>query len=134
MVGVRSGASHRSVSSSRRRVIIVEDSFVLARGLAGVMEQAGFVVAGLAGNPEAAMELIETSEFDVALLDVMLGSRTVTEVALRLHVDGRPIIFLSGYNDLEMLPPELRSLPRLAKPVEPAQLVRAIRDVTRPGH
>jgi DNA-binding response OmpR family regulator len=111
-------------------VIIVEDSFLLARRLADLMEQAGFVVAGLAGSPEAAIELIETREFDVALLDVMLGNRSVADVALRLHADGRPIVFLSGYNDLEMLPPELRSLPRLAKPVEPALLLRTVRDVT----
>jgi DNA-binding response OmpR family regulator len=111
-------------------VIIVEDSFVLARGLADLMEQAGFVVAGLAGDPEAAIELIETREFDVVLLDIMLGNRSVTEVALRLHADRRPMVFLSGYNDLEMLPPELRSVPRLAKPVEPALLVRTIRDAS----
>jgi DNA-binding response OmpR family regulator len=115
-------------------VIIVEDSFLLARGLADLMEQAGFVVAGVAGNPEAAFELIETREFDVALLDVMLGSRSVKDVALRLYADRCPIVFLSGYNDLEMLPPELRSVPRLAKPVEPALLVRAVRNVTSPGH
>jgi DNA-binding response OmpR family regulator len=90
-------------------VIIVEDSFLLARRLADLMEQAGFVVAGLAGSPEAAIELIETREFDVALLDVMLGNRSVADVALRLHADGRPIVFLSGYNELEMLPPGERS-------------------------
>ncbi len=114
-------------------MIIVEDSFLLARGLAGVMERAGFMVAGLAGNQKAALELIETREFDVAVLDVMLGSQAVTEVALRLHADSRPIVFLSGYNDLEMLPPELRAVPRLTKPVEPALLVRTIRDVVGAG-
>lgn len=123
-------ASRRNASSSGLRVIIVEDSFLLARGLADLMEGAGFAVAGLAGNPETALELIETREFDVAVLDVMLGSRSVEEVALRLQAEGCPIVFLSGYNDLEMLPPELRSLPRLAKPVEPALLLRTVRDVT----
>jgi DNA-binding response OmpR family regulator len=124
-------ASRRKGSPQDLRVIIVEDNFLLARRLAELMEGAGFSVAGLAGNPEAAIELIERRDFDVALLDVMLGSRSVKDVALRLHADGRPIVFLSGYNDLEMLPPALRSLPRLAKPVEPSLLLRAIRDVTR---
>jgi DNA-binding response OmpR family regulator len=115
------------------RVIIVEDSFVLARGLARLMEGAGFSVVGLAGNPEAALELIDSHEFDVALLDIMLGRWNVKDVALRLQAEGRPIVFLSGYNDLEMLPPELRSAPRLAKPVEPALLVRAVRDAVGSG-
>jgi DNA-binding response OmpR family regulator len=128
---VEARASRRKGSPEDLRVIIVEDNFLLARRLAELMEGAGFSVAGLAGNPEAAVELIETRDFDVALLDVMLGSRSVKDVALRLRADGRPIVFLSGYNDLEMLPPELRSAPRLAKPVEPALLVRAIRDATR---
>ncbi len=103
--------------------------YLLARGFADLIARAGFVVAGLAGNPGAALELIETREFDIALLDVMLGSRSVKEVALRLHADRRPIVFLSGYNDLEMLPPELRSVPRLAKPVEPSLLIRTLREV-----
>ena len=102
---------------------------MLARGLADLMERAGLSVAGLAGNLEAALELIETREFDVAVLDVMLGSRSVEKVALRLRADGCPIVFLSGYNDLGMLPPALRSLPRLTKPAEPALLLRTIRDV-----
>ncbi len=129
----QSRSTRRNVSPTGLRVIIVEDSFLLARGLAGVMERAGFVVAGLAGNQKAALELIEAREFDVAVLDVMLGSQAVTEVALRLHADNRPIVFLSGYNDLEMLPPELRAVPRLTKPVEPALLVRTIRDVVGAG-
>jgi DNA-binding response OmpR family regulator len=130
-IEVERRASRRKGSPQDLRVIIVEDNFLLARRLAELMEGAGFSVAGLAGNPEAAIELIERRDFDVALLDVMLGSRSVKDVALRLHADGRPIVFLSGYNDLEMLPPELRSVPRLAKPVEPSLLLRAIRDVTR---
>jgi DNA-binding response OmpR family regulator len=130
-IEVETRASRRKGSAQDLRVIIVEDNFLLARRLAELMEGAGFSVAGLAGNPEAAIELIERRDFDVALLDVMLGSRSVKDVALRLHAEGRPIVFLSGYNDLEMLPPELRSVPRLAKPVEPSLLLRAIRDVTR---
>ena len=130
-IEVETRASRRKGSPQDLRVIIVEDNFLLARRLAELMEGAGFSVAGLAGNPEAAVELIERRDFDVALLDVMLGSRSVKDVALRLHAEGRPIVFLSGYNDLEMLPPELRSVPRLAKPVEPSLLLRAIRDVTR---
>jgi DNA-binding response OmpR family regulator len=130
-IEVETRASRRKGSAQDLRVIIVEDNFLLARRLAELMEGAGFSVAGLAGNPEAAVELIERRDFDVALLDVMLGSRSVKDVALRLHAEGRPIVFLSGYNDLEMLPPELRSVPRLAKPVEPSLLLRAIRDVTR---
>jgi DNA-binding response OmpR family regulator len=130
-IEVETRASRRKGSAQDLRVIIVEDNFLLARRLAELIEGAGFSVAGLAGNPEAAVELIERRDFDVALLDVMLGSRSVKDVALRLHAEGRPIVFLSGYNDLEMLPPELRSVPRLAKPVEPSLLLRAIRDVTR---
>ena len=120
--GARSRAGHRARIS-------VEDSFLQARRLADLMERAGFTVAGIAGTPEAAIALIETQEFDVAVLDVMLGRRSVKDVALRLHAEGRPIVFLSGYNDLEILPLELRSVPRLGKPVEPALLVRMIHDV-----
>ena len=64
----------------------------------------------------------------MALLDIMLGNRSCADVALRLRERGRGLIFVSGYGDLGMLPPELRSFPRLSKPVEPALLVRAIRE------
>ncbi|MEN8181230.1 MAG: response regulator [Myxococcota bacterium] len=107
---------------------IVEDSFLVARGLATLLERHGCEIVGLAGTPEAALELIDAAEFDVAVLDIMLGNRSCADVALRLREQGREIIFVSGYGDLGMLPSELRSLPRLSKPVEPALLVQAIRE------
>ena len=39
---------------------------------------------------------------------------------------GRAIVYVSGFSNLDLLPPELRSYARLTKPVEEEDLVEAV--------
>jgi CheY-like chemotaxis protein len=108
------------------RIIVVEDSFPVADGLKFLLQTFGCTVAGMAGNVRSALDLVARSAFDVALLDIDLRGEHVTPIAEAVRRRGKPLIFLTGYGDAEILPAHLRALPRLEKPVEPTELLAAI--------
>jgi DNA-binding NtrC family response regulator len=112
----------KSPAIAGTHIVIVEDSFPVADGLKYLLQTAGCDVVGMAGNVRTALELVATAEFDVALLDIDLRGEHVTPIAEAVQRRGKPVIFLSGYGDGEVLPPHLRTLPRLEKPVDPNEL------------
>ena len=65
---------------------------------------------------------------DAAVLDVNLSGVMVFPLADDLARRGVPIVFLSGYG-MAIIPERLHSLPRLAKPSDPASLDRERRKV-----
>jgi DNA-binding response OmpR family regulator len=108
------------------RLIIVEDSFPVADGLKYLLQAVGCQVVGMAGSVRTALDLVATVPFDLALLDIDLHGEHVSPVAQAVQRCGKPVIFLSGYGDEEVLPPDQRSLPRLEKPVDPDELLAVI--------
>lgn len=108
------------------RVFIAEDDYVLARSLDFLLTSYGCEVAAMAPNVNAALDLIERCSFDIALLDVNLRGDTVAPVAEKIIALGRPLVFLTGYADLDLLPPALRGRRRLDKPVATEELVAAL--------
>ena len=110
----------------RARLIVVEDSFPVAQGLKFLLQTIACEVVGMAGNVRGALELVATAPFDVALLDIDLHGERVTAVADAALARGKPVIFLSGYGDANVLPAHLQGLPRLEKPVDVDQLIAAI--------
>ena len=108
------------------RVVIVEDSYVVAAGLEYLLTSAGCDVVGKAGSLGAAIDLLDTVAFEVALLDIDLHGDNVAPVADEIRQRDKPIIFLSGYGETDILPSHLQSLPRLEKPVNPAELFAAL--------
>jgi len=122
-------AGERSV-----RVLIVEDHFAVADSLRMFLENAGFEIAGMAGTLAAATALAERGGFDVAVLDIRLGSASIAPVADRVAADGVPIVFLTGYSEADILPESLRGHPRLSKPCDPAMLAATLRRLTDPEH
>jgi DNA-binding response OmpR family regulator len=119
--------SHESTNRlAGTRVIVVEDSFPVAEGLRYLLGAAGCVVAGMAGNVGAALDLVAAAQFDLALLDIDLRGEIVTPVAEAALLQAKPVILLSGYGDERVLPAHLRALARLEKPVDPDELLALI--------
>jgi DNA-binding NtrC family response regulator len=119
-------ASAPSKRAVRARYVVVEDSFPVADGLRYLLHSVGCEVVGMAGNVRTALDLVATAHFDVALLDIDLRGEPVTPIAEAVARRGKPLIFLTGYGDPEVLPPHLRELPRLEKPVDPDELFSVI--------
>ncbi len=63
------------------RLLIIDDHPVVRMGLRAIIEQSGrYVVAGEAGTPAEALQLIRREKPDLVVLDLMLGGRSGTDL------------------------------------------------------
>jgi CheY-like chemotaxis protein len=116
-----------------RRLLIVEDDFAIADDLARYLQEAGAQVVGPAGTVEAALDLLESeaATLDAATLDINLHGERVYPVADALAARGVPFVFMTGY-DAHVIPEAYAGVPRLEKPVDRAQLARALARIMAP--
>jgi CheY-like chemotaxis protein len=80
------------------RVLVVEDEAMLSLELESMLVDMGCVIAGTAAKLDDALRIARSSEFDVALLDVNLGGKRVTQAEEAIRARGIPIIFVTGYD------------------------------------
>jgi CheY-like chemotaxis protein len=118
-------ASPTASAPSQRRILVVEDSPVVAPFAVDVLEELGFTVVGPAPNLAVARELIEEGGFDLALVDVFIRGERVFPLCDMLEANGVPFILTSGYGDWQ-LPEKLEDRPRLQKPYTIEQVKQAL--------
>jgi CheY-like chemotaxis protein len=110
-----------------RRVLVVEDEWLIAAQVGRTLERAGAVVAGPALSVAQALALLGDGPApDGAVLDLNLRGETVTPVALALAGRGVPFLLLTAYAPDGIEEPLLRAAARVGKPFVPAALVRAV--------
>jgi CheY-like chemotaxis protein len=93
--------------------------------VAEMLVDLGYRIAGEAGDVDEALRLIETLDFDIALLDVNVNGKVITPVARAIAALNRPIVFATGYGTQGM-PEEFRDRPALQKPFQMETLARMI--------
>jgi DNA-binding response OmpR family regulator len=109
-----------------RRVLVVEDEYMLARDLCGELEQAGAVVVGPTPNIEGALALIASERrIDVAALDVNLRGELAFPVAEALSARGVPFVFVTGYEDKTLFA-AYSEVPRCEKPLNVVTLAKTL--------
>ena len=113
-----------------RRFLIVEDEPLVALELAGIIEDAGGVIAGSAADLAGALTLARELEVDGALLDGNLQGQPVDEVAAALAGRAIPFVFVSGYGR-DHLPAGHDDVALVGKPFGARQIVRAAASMTR---
>jgi DNA-binding response OmpR family regulator len=79
------------------RVLVVEDEFLIAMDLAGLLQGAGFGVAGPVSSVAAALDCIHAERPDAAILDVSLRGERVTAVAEVLSAIRVPFVLASAH-------------------------------------
>lgn len=109
------------------KVLIVEDSLLLALELEAGLEDAGVEVIGCAAELSEALSMVER-DFDVAVLDADLNGQSVAPVAEILRSMGRPFVFATGYADKAA--PMGFDAPIVRKPYNVHQIARAVAGVT----
>lgn len=109
------------------RVLIVEDSLLLAMELEAGLEDSGVEVVGCAAELPEALQMLELS-FDAAVLDADLNGQSVAPVAEVLRREGRPFVFATGYADKAA--PMGFDAPIVRKPYNVHQIARALASVT----
>jgi DNA-binding response OmpR family regulator len=113
-----------------KRIVVVEDDYMLATDICRTLRDHGATVLGPAPTPFYAMHLIGRKRIDAAVLDVRLHGTTVFEVADKLREQGVPIIFATGW-DRETMPGRFQETPMLTKPFDRKKLISEIHAMTK---
>jgi DNA-binding NtrC family response regulator len=108
-----------------KRVLVIEDSPVVAEFAAEALETLGCEVVGPARNMAVARELSDSGRADVALVDVRIRGEKSFAVCEILNRRGVPFVLTSGYADWAV-PQEWAGRPQLPKPYKLQDLQAAL--------
>lgn len=111
-----------------RRILLVEDEYLIAQVMEDWLRGAGASVVGPVSSVGQALGMVEehAGSLDGAVLDVNLGrGETAYPIADKLNELGVPYMFATG--DVRIIDdPAHRQRPRLDKPIARTQLLRAL--------
>jgi light-regulated signal transduction histidine kinase (bacteriophytochrome) len=110
-------------------VLLVEDSLIIALDAEDILSRLGAEHVATAASVDAALEILDTTRPDVAMLDVNLGDQTSFAIADRLLKMGVPFIFATGYGEEAQLPADHQSRNVVQKPYTIENVARAIDEV-----
>lgn len=109
-----------------RRVLLVEDEYLIVRNMVRAFEAAGAEVIGPAATVRAALDLVAASpRIDGAVLDINLRGEMVYPVVDALRIRRVPCVFATGYDEAT-IPAPYATVTRCEKPVDPARIARAL--------
>lgn len=110
-----------------KRILVVEDEFLIGAMVADMLSNAEAVVIGPATNKDEGMALASVEDFDAAVLDVNLRGECSDVIAAELQKRRIPFVFATGYGDQPQ-----RSgthAPVICKPFREEDLVEALAEV-----
>jgi DNA-binding response OmpR family regulator len=116
------------------RILVVEDEPLVALQLQSTLEDEGYEVVGPAMTLAEGLRLAQSDKFDLALLDINLGTENSGPIALQLSDRRIPFVFSTGYTDSSTLPEQFRSIMRLQKPYSIEEIRRVISMRTPPSY
>ena len=109
-----------------RRILVVEDEFMIADGVRRALASAGATVLGPIGNLDDALSFIQSEpHIDGALLDANLVGVYAYPAADLLLSRGVKIVFATGY-DLADIPDRFSVVPRCQKPFSAKRILEVI--------
>ena len=106
------------------RILIVEDTLLIAMFIDEIARFSGCDVAGISYTLQEAREALGRHDYDAVLLDIGLQSDRSFEIADVLLERNVPFAFLTAYE--EILEPRHQNVPVLLKPFSTDALVRTI--------
>jgi len=111
--------------TKRPLVLVVEDEAIIAINVHDELQDAGYRVAGPFATCSAALEWLQTTTPDAAILDAVLKDGPCREIALTLSHRAVPFLIYSGYRDDHSLLAEFPHVTWIEKPVPTPELVQA---------
>ena len=109
-----------------RRILVVEDEFLLALDLELALQAAGAEVIGPAGTLVKATALADTDRLDAVVLDVRLGSEDTLALAPRFVERDVAILFHSGHAEYADLAVSTPGAAFAAKPTAPDRIIERL--------
>ncbi len=119
-------------AAQRLSAYLVDDEPLALKRLTRLLEATGRVtIAGSSDDPRAALEFLQRHEaVDVLFLDIEMPELSGFELAARL--ERQPlIVFTTAFDRYALRAFEVNSIDYLLKPIEPAQLERALAKLER---
>jgi CheY-like chemotaxis protein len=108
-------------SETQKRVLVVEDEYLIRMLLEDMLADLGYGVAAAVGTVAEASALAASGDFNAAILDVNLDGQEIFPVADILAGRSLPFVFVTGYGE-RSLPDRYRDRPALQKPFQVEQL------------
>lgn len=110
------------------RVLIVEDEAVIAFDLEDALRNAGYDPIGPALTLAEALQLVEATNLDAAIVDVGMVQGKDRGFVQTLIARAVPFLFLTGYGTLD-LPADLPPVDTVLKPFHTPDLLRSLSDL-----
>lgn len=111
------------------RILIVEDEMLIAMLLEDMVVDLGHAVVGPYHTFDTALHALAEANYDMAILDVNLGSHSSLPIADELQRRGVPFAFATGHSR-EHLGPRFFDAHVIAKPFDERSLDAAIKALT----
>jgi PAS domain S-box-containing protein len=118
-------ARHPAGSLAGKRLLMVEDEFLIGLMAKRIMESLGAIVAGPYGRLADALAAAKNDGFDGAVLDFNLAGETAEPLADLLLARGVPFAFLTGYHR-DSIDRRYANIPLLQKPIDAESLERVL--------
>jgi DNA-binding response OmpR family regulator len=112
-------------ANSRQLVLVLEDEALIALNVQDELQDAGYEVAGPFSTCSGALEWLQTTTPDMAILDATLTDGPCREIALELSRREVPFLIYSGYQEDRQLLSEFDHITWIEKPVPSEVLVQA---------
>jgi DNA-binding LytR/AlgR family response regulator len=118
------GGAERRGALHGRRILVVEDDYLIAETLRELLEQNGAQVVGPIGSLEEALAFVQgnSSSIEAAVLDVNLHGKKSYPIADVLMARDIAIVFATGYGP-GAIDAAYRRFPRCEKPINHRTLV-----------
>jgi light-regulated signal transduction histidine kinase (bacteriophytochrome) len=112
-----------------KRVMLVEDSMLIALDVEETLRKLGADTVLTASNIRQGREIVAEHPLDFAILDINLGSETSLPIADELERAGTPFIFASGYGEQAQLSERFPGAIVVSKPYGRDEIVKALGDL-----
>jgi len=110
-----------------KRLLIVEDEFIIAQEIANFVRDRGGEVAAMTGHLDQALKAADDG-LHGALVDVQLGEVESYPVVEKLRGAGVPVILMTGYTTTN-LREDMQDCPAVTKPFPQKKLEALVREV-----
>ena len=115
-----------------KRILVIEDEFLVALEIASVLEDAGFRDVQQVDNEPEAIRRVAQEQWDGVVTDANLYGRSIEQIAAILHERCIPFIVVTGYNK-DSLPAVIGAVPVVKKPFYGPNLSETLISVLPPG-
>ena len=110
-----------------KRILVVEDDFLISRMVLDILADAEVVVVGPAATRDAGLVIAQTHTLDAAVLDINLRGLRSDDIADELYRRGIPFVIATGYGEQSRLP----GVPVLPKPYTEDRLLRVLETILK---